>query len=226
MRTDVEIIAEKGRLPRLRCSGSLQARLTATDTVHLVGVAANPLGGDEISVRIDVGEGAALRVRSVAAAVALPGRTTVRSSMTWNCTVQGDLDLDPALTIVAANASHHSHVTVHAQASATLRLRERVQIGRTGEAGKFSGFWSGQLDADIDDRPLLRHCIELGAGSVTDDELGSPLALISELRYPTMHLVDQQPADATVLHLAGDATLLTWQGRRLPAEQHRIAPQI
>ncbi|OHU19300.1 urease accessory protein [Mycobacteroides franklinii] len=213
MRTDVEIIAEKGRFPRLRCSGSLQGRLTDADTVHLVGVAANPLGGDEISVRIEIGEGALLRVRSVAAAVALPGRDSLRSSMTWHCSVAGQLDLDPAPTIVAANASHHSHVTVRGSAGARLRLRERVQIGRSGES---SGFWSGQLDADIDDTPLLRHRVELGAGSVTDDELGRPLALISELRYPATDFVEPSPDDATILSLAGDAALLTWQGQRLP----------
>ncbi|WP_078292440.1 urease accessory protein UreD [Mycobacterium sp. D16R24] len=215
MRTDVEIIAEKGRLPRLRCSGSLQGRLTDADTVHLVGVAASPLGGDEISVRIEVGEGVLLKVRSVAAAVALPGRDTLQSWMAWDCSVAGRLDLDPAPTIVAANASHHSHVTVRGSVDASLRLRERVQIGRAGES---SGFWSGQLDADIDDRPLLRHRVEFGAGSVTDDELGCPLALISELRYPANDSAQSGPVDATVLRLAGDATLLTWQGRRLPSD--------
>ena len=215
MRTDVEIIAVKGRLPRIRCSGSLQGRLTEADTVNLIGVAASPLGGDEISVRIEVGDGVLLRVRSVAAAVALPGRNTLRSSTAWSCSVAGELDLDPAPTIVAANAVHHSHVTVHGSASASVRLRERVQIGRAGES---SGFWSGELEADIDNRPLLRHRIELGAGSVTDDELGRPLALISELRYPETDSMPPTPADATVLRLAGDATLLTWQGQRLPSD--------
>ncbi|AMU21306.1 Putative urease accessory protein (UreH?) [Mycobacteroides abscessus subsp. bolletii] len=215
MRTDVRIIAEKGRLPRLRCTGSLQGRITDTDTVHLVGVAASPLGGDEISVRIEVGEGAILRVRSVAAAVALPGRENLRSFATWDCAVAGLLDLDPAPTIVAANASHHSHVTVRGSVGVGLRLRERVQIGRTGES---SGFWSGQFDADIGATPLLRHRIELGAGSVTDDELGRPLALISELRYPATGSIEQLPTGGTLLSLAGDATLLTWQGQRLPPD--------
>ncbi|OHT82624.1 urease accessory protein UreD [Mycobacteroides saopaulense] len=215
MRTEVQIVAHKGRLPRLRCTGSLQGRLTDSDTVHLVGVAASPLGGDEIFVRIEVGEGALLRVRSVAAAVALPGRESLRSSTAWDCSVAGELDLDPAPTIVAANASHHSDVTVRGSAGARLRLRERVQIGRAGES---SGFWSGQLDVDVDDSPLLRHRVELGAGSVTDDVLGCPLALVNELRYPATNLDTPVPADATVLRLAGDASLLTWQGQRLPSE--------
>ena len=62
-----------------------------------------------------------------------------------------------------------------------MRLRERVQIGRTDER---QGFWSGSLHADVNGEPLFRHRIELGAGSVAHDDLGAPLASVSELRYP------------------------------------------
>ncbi|CQA12487.1 Putative urease accessory protein (UreH?) [Mycobacteroides abscessus] len=51
---------------------------------------------------------------------------------------------------------------------------------------------------------------------MTDDELGRPLALISELRYPAKDSSEQLPTGAVLLSLAGDATLLTWQGQRLP----------
>ena len=43
-------------------------------TVHLVGGAAGPLGGDDLHLAVRVGPGARLRLRSVAATVALPGR--------------------------------------------------------------------------------------------------------------------------------------------------------
>ena len=43
------------------------------DAVYLVGGAAGPIGGDSLELRIDVRAGAALRVRTAAAAVALPG---------------------------------------------------------------------------------------------------------------------------------------------------------
>jgi len=36
----------------------------------------------------------------------------------------------------------------------------------------------------VDGTPLLRHRIELGAGSLADDELEAPRACVSELRYP------------------------------------------
>ena len=92
--------------------------------------------------------------------------------------------------------------------SGRVRLRERVQIGRSGE---HQGFWSCSLHADIDGSPLLRHRIELGIGSVADDELGAPLACISELHYPD---IDAETTGLT-LALAGGGCLSTWQGQRL-----------
>jgi urease accessory protein len=57
----------------------------------------------------------------------------------------------------------------------------------------------------------LRHRIELGSGSVADDELGAPLACISELHYPDV--CPQTPG--TTLELAAGGSLTTWQGQRL-----------
>jgi urease accessory protein len=58
---------------------------------------------------------------------------------------------------------------------------------------------------------LLRHRIELGNGSVADDEVGTPLACISELRYPEAAF----DAAGTLLELASGGGLATWQGERL-----------
>ena len=60
-------------------------------------------------------------------------------------------------------------------------------------------------------QPLLRHRIELGSGSVADDELGAPMACISELRYPDTEV----DTAGTALALAGGGCLSTWQGERL-----------
>jgi len=46
---------------------------------------------------------------------------------------------------------------------------------------------------------------------VTDDELGTPLACISELRYPEAAF----DAAGTLLELAAGGCLATWQGERL-----------
>lgn len=208
MRSDVVIVASTDRQPRIQCAGGLAARRTELDTVHLVSTAATPLGGDAICVRVVVEPGARLRLRSAAATVTLPGTATLESHAIWTLEVAGDLDVDPQPTVVAANARHFTTTRLQLADSGRIRLRERIQIGRTDER---QGFWSGSLHADVDGSPLLRHRIELGSGSFADDELGAPLACISELHYP-----DGDIETAGIpLALAGGGCLSTWQGLRL-----------
>ena len=106
------------------------------------------------------------------------------------------------------NARHFTTTRLQLTNSGRVRLRERIQIGRSNER---QGFWSGSLHADVDGSPLLRHRIELGNGSVADDELGTPLACVSELHYPDS---DVDTAGVALI-LAGGGCLSTWQGQRL-----------
>ncbi|MDT5190965.1 MAG: urease accessory protein, partial [Mycobacterium sp.] len=158
--------------------------------------------------RVVVEPGARLRVRSAAATMAMPGTATMESRASWDLEVAGDLDLDPQPTIVAGQARHLSMIRLTLTGHGRARLRERVQIGRSYER---QGFWSGSMHADVDGAPLLRHRVELGAGSVTDDELGTPMACVSELRYPDPTF----DATGTLLELAAGGCLATWQGERL-----------
>lgn len=208
MRSDVLIVARPDRSPHLEASGGLAARRTEPDTVHLVSSAATPLGGDSIHVRLVVESGARLKLRTAAATVTLPGMNTTDSHANWTLDIAGELDLDPQPTIVAATSRHFATTLVNLTGSGSLRLVERVQIGRTGES---QGFWSGSLSADINGKPLLRHRIELGRGAAAHDELAAPLASVSELHYPR---ADVQTAGVT-LALAGGGCLSTWQGDRL-----------
>src|SRR5262249_38688386 len=112
MHSDVLLVASRDRWPRIQCSGGIQARCTAPDTVHLVRAAATPLGGDTISIRVTVGTGASLKLRSAAATVALPGPKTPISHMDWEIEVSGSLDVDLEPTVVAADARHLSTVTL------------------------------------------------------------------------------------------------------------------
>jgi len=208
MHSDVLIVARPDRRPWLECAGAVTARSTEPDTVHLVSAAATPLGGDTVAVRVVVEPGARLLLRSAAATVALPGRTTAESTAHWHLEVAGDLDVDPQPTVVAGGSRHASSTRIQISGAGRVRLRERVQVGRSNER---QGFWSGSLHADVDGEPLLRHRVELGRGSVADDQLGAPLACVSELRYPER--VDD--ALGTVLELANGGCLATWQGARL-----------
>jgi urease accessory protein len=208
MLSDVLIVASPGRSPRIECAGGVAGRRTDADTVHLVSAAATPLGGDTIRVRVVVEAGAVLRVRSAAATMAMPGAASLESRSQWELEVEGQLDLDPQPTIVAGLARHVTSVGLAVAGTGSVRVRERIQIGRSHER---QGFWTGTLRADVDGRPLLRHRIELGTGSVTDDELGTPMACVSELRYPQTAF----DAEGTTLELAAGGCLATWQGERL-----------
>lgn len=208
MLSEVLIVARPGRGPRIECAGGLAARRTEADTVHLVSAAATPLGGDTISVRVVVEPGARLRLRSAAATVVLPGAANLESRAAWDLQVAGELDLDPQPTIVAGSSRHVTSIRLALHGTGRARLRERVQIGRSYER---EGFWSGTLHADVDGAPLLRHRVELGTASVADDELGTPRACVSELRYPET----TYEARGTLLALAAGGGLATWQGERL-----------
>ena len=208
MRSDVLLVARPGRGPHIECTGALAARRTDADTVHLVSAAATPLGGDAIAVRIVVEAGARLRVRSAAAAVVLPGAATLESRSAWDLEVHGELDVDPEPTVIAGSARHLATTRLRLGTAGRVRVRERIQVGRLRERG---GYWTGSLHADLESVPLLRHRVELGIGSVADDELGTPLACVSELRYPDTTF----DSAGTILELAGGGSLSTWQGPRL-----------
>lgn len=208
MLSDVLIVASAHRAPRIECVGGVAGRRTAANTVHLVSAAATPLGGDTIRVRVVVERGAVLCLRSAAATMAMPGTATMESRAQWDLEVDGQLDLDPKPTIVAGRARHVTSIRLTMSTHGSVRLRERVQIGRSRER---QGFWSGSLHADVAGAPLLRHRVEIGSGSVNDDDLGAPLACISELRYPQTEF----EAAGTMLDLAAGGCLATWQGERL-----------
>ncbi|AQA05330.1 urease accessory protein [Mycobacterium sp. MS1601] len=212
MHSQVVIVAQAGRMPRMECLGGIAARSTMAETVHLVSSVATPLGGDTISIRVVVEPGARLALRSVAAMVALPGRADTTSRSTMHLEVAGHLDLDMEPTVVAADARHLASITADIDAAGALRLRERVQIGRTNER---QGFWSGSLRADVKGQPLLRHRVELGAGAVADDALSAPRACVSELTYPGSDSTAGELQGSVSLNLAGGGVLTTWQGEKL-----------
>lgn len=210
MISELLIVARAGREPHVEGCGGLTARRTEPDTVHLVSTAATPLGGDTIRYRVVVEVGARLRLRTAAATIAMPGAVTLESRSNWELEVEGDLDVDPEPLIVAGSSRHVSVTRVAMSDRGHLRLRERIQIGRSYDA---DGFWSGTLHADVGATPLLRHRIEVGVGGIGDDALGTPMACVSELRYPQAEFA----TNGTLLKLAAGGGLATWQGQRLGA---------
>ncbi|MEU4340892.1 urease accessory protein UreD [Nocardia sp. NPDC023852] len=214
MRTELRIVATNATLPEIHASGGLSARRTGPHMVHLIGTAATPLGGDQLDITIAVGPGAELVVRSVAATIALPSVATPLSIGRWHFEIGsgGTLDIDPEPMIVAGGARHHTVTTIRLASDARLRMRERIQIGRAGED---DGWWQGELIADLDATPLLRHRLELGAGTPADDALAAPRALESELVYPDKRPVATTGLTQTRLPLAAGGSLFTRTGSLL-----------
>ena len=177
MRASAELVAERGaggstRLPVLRSQAPLILRRTA-DAVYLVGGAAGPLGGDVLELRIEVREGAALRVRTVAAAVALPGRNGQESvlSVTLAVAAGGRLEYLPEPTVAADGARHRTDIRVDLAAGAALVLRDEMVLGRHAERG---GACRTRLRADLAGVPLLRHEVDV---SGTDEVSLGPAVL-------------------------------------------------
>ncbi|MDT5066567.1 MAG: urease accessory protein [Mycobacterium sp.] len=214
MHSEVLVVAHPDRLPRLEYRGGIAARSTLPDTVHLLSALATPFGGDTINVRVVVEPRARLVLRSVSAKLVLPDGDATTSHSHFELEVAGSLDLDLEPTVVAANSRHLASLTLQVSDGGRIRLRERVQIGRCNESGQ--GFWSDSLRADVCDRPLVRHHVEMGAGeTVSDATLRPARAYIGELRYPA-NVVGWPPhATATVLELPAGGVLTTWRGDRL-----------
>jgi urease accessory protein len=201
------------RLPVLRSQVPLVLRRTA-DAVYLVGGAAGPIGGDVLGLRIDVGAGATLRVRTAAASIALPGPDGLESVLTVTAVVEagGHLEYLPEPVVVSAGARHATIFRVTLSAGASLLLRDELLLGRHGEAG---GTARSVLWVDYAGRPLLRQALEISgtdAVSCGPAVLAGHRAVGNLLRVaPAIQADDVAYADATVavMPLAGPGVLVT-----------------
>ncbi|MEU4688552.1 urease accessory protein UreD [Actinoplanes sp. NPDC023714] len=178
MLAEARVVAESDgrggtRLPVLRGESPLLLRRTGPRpgggawrdggvTVHLVGGAAGPLRGDELLLEIEVGPGARLEFRSVAASLALPGRSflpasrlTVRASVAAG----GTLRYLPEPLIAAAGCDHVAVTRVDVAEGGTVLWRDELVCGRHGED-------SGDVRADMTVRyagtTVYRHELTVG----------------------------------------------------------------
>jgi urease accessory protein len=211
----VEAVAGPGgvtRLPVLSSQVPLILRRTP-EAVYLVGGAAGPLGGDSLALRITVGAGAFLRVRTAAASIALPGLDGLESELRVSITVAagGRLEYLPEPVVIGAGARHATIVSAALAEGASLLLRDELLLGRHGEAG---GAARSVLRADYAGRPLLRHSVCV-AGS--DPVSLGPAVLAGHRAYGTLLLAGPDtpaPASAPALEvaalpLAGPGVLVT-----------------
>ncbi len=183
----------------------MAVRQTGPSSLHLIGTAATPLGGDSITVRVVVEAGATLHLETVAATIALPSRERLDSRMDWWLEVGAGarLYVDPEPTIVAAGAEHRTDTKVIAAPDATVIVAEYAQLGRGTETQEHAARarWQGGLHVDVAGAPVLRHRLALeGLRGVGHRAVGSVF------RYPDERAADVSPtAYATRLELARPA---------------------
>lgn len=134
------------RIHTLRSEPPLLLRVTGATTsavfpgcrgaqVHLVAGAAGPLGGDQLSLEIDVAAGTALFLREVGATVLLPGQhaqpscTRARVHVAPGATFSWEAE--PLIAAQGCDHQHDVHITL--DEGARLLLRESIVLGRHAE---------------------------------------------------------------------------------------------
>jgi urease accessory protein len=126
--------------------------------VHLVNSAASPLGGDELTLTVQVGPGACLTLTGIAASVALPGPRGEKSRSTVHLELSAGASVSylPEPTVITRCARHESVLTVALADDAHLHARETLVLGRADEP-------AGELTATMNitrcGRPVLRQSL-------------------------------------------------------------------
>ncbi|GGM96613.1 urease accessory protein UreD [Lentzea pudingi] len=155
--------------------------------VHLVSSVTAPLGGDSLSLTVEVGPGASLELRGVAATLLLPGSSGAASSSLVRFVVQGSVRYLPEPTVVTRRANHTAVVEAELDGHAELLMREVLVLGRVGEA---SGILSSSVRATRCGAPLLHQQLVVGdplvdssaAGLAGKRVVGSELVFDSAVR--------------------------------------------
>ena len=127
-------------------------------TLVWVNGAGGPLGGDRLRLRVEVRDGASLRMVSSGASIAQPGPRGGHSALDVDV-VLGDgshLHWEPEPQISVRGSDHRAVLRVVAAPSAQAHVVERARWGRAGEDG-------GRL--------VLRQRLEVGGAVVLDHEL-------------------------------------------------------
>ncbi len=148
------------RLVDLRSMAPLLLRPTP-DGVYLVGGAAGPLGGDRLRLRIEVGPGASLTVRTSAASVALPGRSGRPSNFDIDATVAdgGRLRWLPEPAVAATRCRHRLRSRISVGRGGRLVWRDELVLGRHEED---AGDYVSRIDIEVEGTPVLRQELAVG----------------------------------------------------------------
>lgn len=227
----VEVARRSGRdvLVDMRSEPPLTVR-AAGDRVLVVGSAAAPVGGDELSFDVVVGPGACMSLGTVAATMAWPSPRGDASSQRVHATVGcgGHLRWVPEPLVLVAGCRHAATTHVVLAAGATAWIVEEVSLGRTGEA---SGSLTMSWRVERGGRVLVHHAERLGpdvpgwGSAVTTGSHRHLLAAVA-VGSPCPDLAPVVSADASfaVLPVADDAWVVLATGADRVAVRRGLPP--
>ncbi|SDI85226.1 urease accessory protein [Frankineae bacterium MT45] len=169
----------------------------------LVGSAAGPLPGDDLSLSLEIRDGARASLIAAGASIAqgraasAPRPASLRTTVTVGD--HASLDADPGALIVCAGSHVDVSLEIALQPTSTLIWRELLVLGRSGEApGSATLRWSVTRGGE----PLLRQFLDLADPSL----VAWPGLLAGQRRVRTELRVGPDVVAETVVHSATDVT--------------------
>ena len=176
----------------------------------LIGSAAGPLAGDDVTLDLELAAGARARLTAAGASLAQgrpsddgtpPGR--LRSIVRLGA--DADLDAEPAPLIAAAGSRTEVSVEITLAATATLRWRELVVLGRSAEiTGAVTLRWSVYRDG----APLLVQSVAITADA-WPGVLGGNRVLATALAVGVVGRTLVDSPTAVCQQLSDDSVLVT-----------------
>ncbi|MFG2222648.1 urease accessory protein UreD [Streptomyces sp. NPDC048644] len=189
--------------------------------VALTGAVSSPLGGDRLSLRVDVRTGARLHLDTIGATLALPGPYGGTATHDVLLRVDDDAELhytpDPLISVTGSDLV--TAVRAELAPRARLVLREEQVLGRTGEP---PGRLRTRLSVRLAARPLLDQELSLGPGAPgwSGPAVLAEYRLTGQLLIVTPEFADHRPppqllstdsdqGEAVLTPLAGPAVLIS-----------------
>lgn len=165
------VVEPGGVLGELACTPPLTLRQVHSDSadrceLRLVGTAAGPLAGDDLSVslRLRAGARATLRATGASLAQGRPGGGPAELAIRADLGEGSDLVAEPGALIVCHGSRVNVRVQLALAAGAAVEWRELIVLGRSGEPpGQATLRW----DVTRAGRPLLRQFSDLADPALT-----------------------------------------------------------
>jgi urease accessory protein len=161
------VVEPGGVLGSVACEPPLTLRQVAGEArdrceLRLVGTAAGPLAGDDLSLSLRLREGARAALRATGASLA-QGRGGGAAALSFRVDLAAGASLvaDPGALVVCAGSRVDVALSLTLGARAAVQWHELVVLGRTGEApGRVTLRW----DVTRLGRPVLRQFTDLDLG--------------------------------------------------------------